>query len=453
MSRFYSQFPLSLDDLSSDMLNADYWIAKLSKPNDLLMSEEEIKEYNQQSYEQIPLFVDLEAYPTHLSKKQLTQQILQLSSIPESDRFYGNGERVTLIDYQGYLDNLNITQIKEDNRVYFALTVARSNMRTFPVDDLILNHKMNSDIDRFQENAIFCGEVVLVLHESFDKEWFFVQKYNYRAWVKKSDVAIGLREEVLAYQNEVNDRLVMIGKRVRTVYNPEDPRVSDVFLDMGLSLPLTKSENVPQLVDGRNPCTSFIVRMPVKENDGSLLIKNVMIARSEDVNVGYLPMTSANILKLSFKLLGERYGWGNRYSTRDCTGFTLGIYNCFGLAMLRNSDEQGLSALGVTRSLHKKTLAQQHEILSSQTIGNEIYSPGHVMLYIGQENGKSYIIHNTTGEAEGKTVGNDLKGVSVTTIDYLSHELELIKSFRLSNTNGINEVIKYCEGKINTSKA
>lgn len=426
MSRFYSQFPLNLADISSDMLHSDYWVSKLAKPNDLLMTVEEIKDYNQRSYECISLFVDLEAYPTSLSKDKLTEEILQLSSIPESDRFYGSGERVTHLDYQRYHDNLNIEQLNAENQVHFALTVVRSNMRTFPVDDLILNHKMNSDIDRFQENAIFPGEVVLVLHESLDKEWFFVQKYNYSAWVKKSAVAIGLREDVLAYQNDVDERLVMTGKHVRTVYNPEDKRVSDIFLDMGLSLPLTKSENVPQLVDGRNPCTSFVVRMPVKEDDGSLLIKNVMIARSEEVSIGYLPMTSANILKLSFKLLGERYGWGNRYNTRDCTGFTLSIYNCFGLLMLRNSKEQGHYALGITTDLHQKTLSEQHEILSAQIVGDEIYSRGHVMLYIGQENGKSYMIHNTKGE------GNDLKGISVTSIDYLSHEFELIKSFRLS---------------------
>ena len=150
------------------------------------------------------------------------------------------------------------------NDVRFALAVERSSMRTFPVDDLILKHAIDSDIDRFQENAVFPGELIVVLHESEDGQWFLVQKYNYLAWVKKNAVAIGARLEVLAYSDEADEILVMIGKRVRMVHNPHDERLSGGVLDMGLMLPLTRTDKVLELIDGRNPAMSFVVRMPVK---------------------------------------------------------------------------------------------------------------------------------------------------------------------------------------------
>jgi len=150
-----------------------------------------------------------------------------------------------------------------------------------------------------------------------------------------------------------------------------------------------------------------------------------MIARSEGVRVGYLPFTQANILQQAFKLFGERYGWGNMYDARDCTGFVLSIYNTFGIMMLRNSAELGEQALGKTTDLNGKSLAEKHALLLKSDVGDETYSPGHVMLYLGHENGRSYMIHSTIGEE------NSLKGVSVTTIDYLADEFNRVKSFRL----------------------
>ncbi|HIP76596.1 MAG TPA: hypothetical protein EYH12_05645 [Psychromonas hadalis] len=69
-----NQFPISLDAVRAEMLCAEYWIAKLTTPNELLMNGAEIEEYNSQYCEKIALFVDLHEYPLQLSQTDLLKK-------------------------------------------------------------------------------------------------------------------------------------------------------------------------------------------------------------------------------------------------------------------------------------------------------------------------------------------------------------------------------------------
>ena len=62
-----------------------------------------------------------------------------------------------------------------------------------------------------------------------------------------------------------------------------------------------------------------------------------------DVATDYLPLTRANVLRQSFKFLGERYGWGHSYNARDCSGFVSEVYRSFGVQLPRNTRDQGVS--------------------------------------------------------------------------------------------------------------
>src|SRR3546814_16455484 len=66
-------------------------------------------------------------------------------------------------------------------------------------------------------------------------------------------------------------------------------------------------------------------------DDGSLRIVPALLPRTADVSADYLPLTHANLIRQAFKFLGERYGWGHSYGTRDCSGFVSEVYRSFGL--------------------------------------------------------------------------------------------------------------------------
>jgi len=276
----------------------------------------------------------------------------------------------------------------------------------------------DTDIDRFQENALFPGTPVIVAHESRDGRWWFVVSPLYAAWIEKDAVAIGAAQQVFDYTRK-QPYLVVTGAKAHTVHSPERPEVSELQLDMGVRVPVLADWPDNKPVNGQHPYTAYVVELPYRDGKGSLQFTPALVPKISDVAAGYLPLTRANLLRQGFKFLGERYGWGHSYNTRDCSGFVSEVYRSFGVQLPRNTRDQGISPAFNRITL---TEADTHEariaILKQLQIGDLVYIPGHVMMVIGHEGGLPYIIHDTTGvsyrDANGEIVRADLNAVSVT---------------------------------------
>tara|TARA_R110002096_G_scaffold119123_5_gene258070 strand:- start:3154 stop:3708 length:555 start_codon:yes stop_codon:yes gene_type:complete len=159
--------------------------------------------------------------------------------------------------------------------------------------------------------------------------------------------------------------------------------------------------------------------LPVCGDSGELQFRSALIGRNQDVRVGYMPFTRRNILHQSFKFLGERYGWGHSYNARDCSGLVMEVYKTFGILLPRNSLQQRNSPIG--RNLNfsaDDSDAKKLELLDRCDVGDLLYSPGHVMLYLGKVDGEPYVIHSLFGagwtDDDGSFQEGVLNGVSVT---------------------------------------
>ena len=173
------------------------------------------------------------------------------------------------------------------------------------------------------------------VHASRDGEWLFVVSPRYAAWVRKDAVAEGARDAVLDYAAAEPYRLVTAAK-VRTVYTPEEPRVSELQLDMGVRVPLVQvAGGTP--VNGQQAYTSWPIRLPVRDADGSLSLATALLQKNADTAGAPLPLTRANIIRQAFKFLGERYGWGHDYNARDCSGFVSEVYRSMAARPTRSS--------------------------------------------------------------------------------------------------------------------
>lgn len=413
------------DNWSSDVigvkemqLNADYWVNKLSQPERVLESPAGIAAFDTSAYASDKNMIDLGKLPQELSANDLREMVLSLSKPYGSDLYGDDGELLSDNGYAKYRANLNLDQLPDSNKVSFGMVVERTSMRTWPTDDRYFKTLVSNNLDRFQENGLFPADAVAVLHRSADGQWLFVQSYNYAAWVRKEAIAIGDRQTVLDYKNSA-DFLVITGDKVFTTFNPDVAGVSEVQLEMGIRLPLLKNTADGAAIGGQNPYSSYIVKLPVRNADGKLEIEDALIPRNKDVHVGYLPYTRANITQQAFKFLGERYGWGHSYNARDCTGFVSEVYKTFGFYLPRNSGQQGNSSLGEnTRFTETSTSQDKLDALAKMETGDLIYIPGHVMMFIANDNGKPYVIHDVSGlsyfdENENFYVGV-LNGVSVT---------------------------------------
>src|SRR3546814_6032612 len=112
--------------------------------------------------------------------------------------------------------------------------------------------------------------------------------------------------------------LVVTGAKVRTTFTPDLPAVSDLQLDMGIRIPVLRDWPGNKPVNGPAAYTSHVVALPVRHDAGRLRIVPTLLPRTADVYADYLPLTRANQIRQAFKLLGQRYGWGHSYGTRDC---------------------------------------------------------------------------------------------------------------------------------------
>jgi cell wall-associated NlpC family hydrolase len=341
---------------------------------------------------------------------------------------YPDGRPVGDADWQRYAASLNLDGVAVDNPLHFGLVLRRTPMRKFPTMDRVLRHVDDPHLDRFQENGLFPGNALALLHRSADGRWWFAQSYNYAAWVRADDVAVGSRSQVLDYRS-AEPSIVVTGSTVRTNFNPDLPPLSELQLDMGVRLPAVPREEVGHSVHGQNPYASHVVRLPLRNADGRLDFAPALIAYSRDVHEGPLPLTRANLLRQAFKFLGERYGWGHDYNGRDCTGFVGEVYRSFGILLPRNSGDQGRSFLGSnTRFADDTPTAAKERYLADLDVGDLVYIPGHVMLVIGHVDGEPYVMHDVTGlsyyDGDGNFYQGLLHGVAVTPLRPLQHTAE-----------------------------
>lgn len=397
--------------LQSAQLDAEYWQQKLVEGDKVLLSAAEIAARNIASFKQQAEMHPLSDIAAALTAQELTTRINQVSAISSAKRYYPDGRQLDASDWQKYRQLLALDTIKASNTVQFGLVVKRSMLLAFPTHDRVYKHPDDVDLNRFQETGLFPAEPVAVLHQSRDQAWYLVQSFNYTGWLQAADVALGTREQVLAYAQQ-EPFLVVTGAKVQTAYTPSMPAISELQLDMGVRLPLLSATEVGHNVHGQNPAASHIVQLPIRQANGRLGFSPALIARSQDVQQGYLAFTSNNIINQAFKFLGERYGWGHDYNGRDCTGFVAEVYSSFGFKMPRNSSQQGKGSYGSNvRFKQLQDIDLKKQQLHQAQVGDLLYLPGHVAMYLGQSDGQTFIIHDVHGLAYDKTATGHYQGI------------------------------------------
>lgn len=409
-------------------LTVDFWIDRTERADELLAGPADIARIVSDAFENDPNMVDLALFPDTLPGADVAARIGAISKPYSQELFYRDGRSVTAADYERYTRNLNLDRLPDRVNVPLGMILRRADMRTWPTQDIVFKTQETFDLDRFQENGLFPADAVAVLHESADGQWYFVQSYNYAAWVLKDKVVTGNRESVLRYRDSENF-LVVAGGKVTTNFNPKVAAISELQLDMGVRLPLLDPDSIERNIDGQDTKSSHPVRLPARNENGELEFRTALIARNQDVCEGYMPYTRRNILHQSFKFLGERYGWGHSYNARDCSGLVMEVYKTFGILLPRNSTQQRNSPVGNNTFIGAGDgAAQKLSMLAACDVGDLLYCPGHVMLYLGNVDGEPYVIHSLFGagwaEEDGSFQEGVLNGVAVTPLRqiYMSPE-------------------------------
>lgn len=402
-------------------LSPDYWIARQPEPDRVILDRAGIAAQNARMRERDPAIHDLRALPSPLPAAWVREQVGKLSARPARTLYDAQGRPLDAATLDGLVDALALDAVPAARPLQYGLVTRRAALRTFPTALRAFSRVGDTDIDRFQESALFPGDAVAVLHESRDGQWLFVASERYFAWTEKRNVALGSAEQVFGYGRQGPYRVVT-GATAFTAYTPEQPQVSRLQLDMGVRVPVLADWPPGQPVNGQMPYTSWVIQLPVRNDDGSLALVPALLPRTADTAADYLPLTPRNLVAQAFKFLGERYGWGHDYGTRDCSGFVSEIYRSFGVLMPRNTSAQAVSpALDRIAFDKRDGKAVRMAAVKRLQVGDLVYIPGHVMVALGHDGGLAYMIHDTAGGGwagpDGKRVAGHLNGVSVTPLE------------------------------------
>jgi len=407
-----------------EQLRPDFWVRLQQHPDQVILTSAAIAEQNRRMLAQDSTLYDLERLPAVLTGAQVRRWVERRSQPPSRQLFDERGDSVPAARIAALVAAVQPDAIPSEQPLRFALVTARADLRTFPTRLRVFSSRGNTDIDRWQETALFPVTPAVIVHESKDGGWWFIVSHHYAAWVEKSFVAEGSREAVFGYANKT-PYLVVTGAKVRTVFTPERPAVSELQLDMGVRVPLLSDWPGNQVVNGQNPYTGRVIELPVRTATGGLELVPALLPGTADVATGYLPLTAGGILRQAFKFLGERYGWGHGYNGRDCSGFVSDVYRSFGVDLPRNTGDQAnslvLNRVAFTDAdTHERRLA----VVRDAQVGDLLYIPGHVMMVIGHLDGVTYVIHDVTGinylGPDGASVRVPLNGVSVTQLETLA---------------------------------
>ncbi len=400
----------AVPNITPAMETADFWIDKLPDPDGVIMNLDEIADFNSDIVAKQPgLIFDLTSYPGSI-KGGLLSDLITSRPFPVDEERYCNGQLVEGSYYEDLLSRMDLSGIGENNEVAYAVTVRRSNIRTFPTSDESLEAPDDVEFDLFQETAVSPLEPALILHRSLDGNWCFVQIYNYNGWMPAADLAIAADKDSWLAYIQPDNYLVVTGNSVGINFSPDNGPPELIELTMGTRVPLAAGD--------RDPGGAYSVKLPVRGQNGELIVGTAMTPAGCDVTVGYMPYTRSNIIRQAFKIFGERYGWGGMFGARDCSAFVMDVYKSFGLMLPRNGDEQEQSA-GQTVSFASLGTEQRYEQLAGSLLpGASLHTPTHEMLYLGEHNGLHYVIHDITSYGEVNPDGSvgkaELNRVAVT---------------------------------------
>jgi cell wall-associated NlpC family hydrolase len=399
-------------------LDPQYWVKRAGDADDVVLDGRQIAAQNDRLARLDESVHDIEQLPPSISQEYVHALVAGLSARPRGALYDARGAAVAESQLDELMRSVQLERIPAQQTARFGLVVQRADLRTFPTRLRVFSSKGDTDIDRFQESALFPGSPVAILHESADRAWWFVLSNSYAAWIEKRYVAEGARDAIFAYTRKT-PYLIVTGAAARTVYTPERPEASELQLDMGVRAPLLADWPADQPVNGQHPYAAHVIELPIRREDGSLAFTPALVPRTADVSTDFLPLSRANLVRQSFKFLGERYGWGHSYNARDCSGFVSEVYRSFGVQLPRNTRDQAVSpALNRIELTAADDRERRLALLRELDVGDLIYIPRHVMMVIGHDERGPYVIHDTTGvtyqDEQGALQRVRLNGVAVT---------------------------------------
>ncbi len=392
----------AVPNVTSEMEEASFWIERIPDPDRVLLSPEAIQSVNRTFIETEPTAVN----PLGLEEWVSTPFFLlplerEESWLLKKTLYDRKGRRIGKPFFDLLREKAGLRNIPSRIPVRFGVITEETSLRTFPTLEPVVEEQGKLAFDLLQQTTLHPGTPVAVLWESPDGEWRYLVSSLLRGWVQTGYVALFPNGKEEAEAHFTGERIVVIDPEV-PFYGTSGMQMLGKWF-MGTVLHTSFFEETGAF---------YKISRPVRDPLGMVSFSPVFVPK-EGVTLGFLPLTPRQILIQAFKLHGSRYGWGGLKEGYDCSSFLRDTFLTMGVTLPRNSEPQ--SKIGII--LPKAELPQSPPAVSFVKLD------GHIMLYLGEIEGRPYVIHALAGYREPGALG--LKERVVNTFRVLISDMTL----------------------------
>lgn len=382
------------------LITADFWTQKNPDGDKLILDADGVEQFNAKIRLTSPTVPDFLSYPETVSGADLKAKIMNYEIL--EDELYLHGNKVS-DNYKRILrEQTNINNIPASVNVRYGVVVRRSSLRNLPTGEGLFYYAGDTDFDALQETTLDPGEPVIILHQSANKFFYYIQAINYSGWISTFNLAF--TDEKTWRQFAAPEKFLVVTDANMTLKIGSE----QVVYQQGSKLPILRSTEVYQVLT------------PMRKKDGTLMKEELFIKKDNpSVHEGYLPYTANNVIRSAFKFYGMPYGWGGMKKSVDCSSLLFNVYRTVGITLPRNADEQERGA-GVCHDLTGLDIVQKQTAINALFPGSGLYMDGHCLMFLGNINNEPYGLH-----ALGSYVNS--KGERVVTMQVVVSDLSLIR--------------------------
>lgn len=365
-----------LPNVTPAMLLPEFWLSRLADPDRATFDAAALADLNAT----VPALIGIPGVLGLPDALDAADVLALLPAVGQRPRYDADGAAFGQADWEAIRANLALEALPARIVPRYGLAVRRTALRTYPSSRIALKEPGDLPFDRFSETTVDAGWPVAVLHTSADGAWAYALTPHYWGWLRLADVGLAERAVVRDFV-QAEPFAVAVGPWADVALAGGQP---PVVLEMGSRLPLA----------GAN-----IVLVPTRLADGSLAIaRGYLRAGDADWRIGYAPASPRAILEAAFRVLGEPYAWGGMRlgrPGRDCSGFVQDVWGTAGVRLPRNAGQQEM--IGQTVVAFEPFEAPEvraARLIAQGAPGDLLLMDGHVMLYLGEVDGRPYAIHD-----------------------------------------------------------
>lgn len=306
---------------------------------------------------------------------------------------------------QNLIDSMNLSSYPNQNQK--AIITTTTAVRAVPTNKPLFNKINGYPFDRWQNSLIFANTPVLITHTSKDKQWVHIQSSFVYGWVESTHLATLTSKqikEIESYTQYISPKLDKIPLYNSHHHFISQARVGQIFPIYGTQL--KQSVGI-----------AVYVRLPSGEaKREQVYLPNEMIKPFPQI------ADSKAIAEIINTMIGDKYGWGGFLESRDCSAFVRDIFTNFGIHLPRNSKAQvyyGKNQIDLSTFNRKEKEA--YIIANATPYQTILWLQGHIMLYIGEYEGRAIVAHSAWSATTGKRYENMLGGVVITSL-YVGEE-------------------------------